>query len=190
MKYCANCGREIEDLVMFCPNCGTPADEAKAEQTAIYEEKICLDSFHRFFRYERTAWKAFAIVWLVLSLLFIILGAVIAGSGAMDFGPNSPADEIALGTVGITYIMMGVMYLPIAIINFVMVGKAKYYMDTLYNDVRPTVTRCNSVGMIVFGAMFNTIAMIFIIINFARAKGDRFILGRVVKRQQDFMSKE
>ena len=57
-------------------------------------------------------------------------------------------------------------------------------MDIIYKDARPVVKRCSSVGMIVLGAMFNTIAMAFIIVNFVLAKTKAPILQRVVERQQ------
>jgi len=36
MKYCTNCGTQLEDNVSFCPNCGTPA---KASQPAQQEQQ-------------------------------------------------------------------------------------------------------------------------------------------------------
>ena len=191
MKFCNNCGKELIEGTSFCPECGAPVvneatTDASADDFAIRQEKDCLDNFHRFLRYERTAWRVGAIVMLVVKILFIFLGSLIASIGAIDMGYDTPADEFMFATMGVMYILCGLLYLPIVIINFVMVSKTKSYMSTLYNDVSPTVSRCGSVGMIVLGAFFNTIAMIFIIINFVRVKNNKYILDRAAKRQQEF----
>lgn len=34
MKYCTNCGTQLEDNVSFCPNCGTPVNAQPAPQPA------------------------------------------------------------------------------------------------------------------------------------------------------------
>ena len=182
MKFCNNCGKELLEGTLFCPECGAPVmNETDADTStddfAIKQEKECLDNFHRLFRYERTAWKIFAIVWLAFAGFLLLFGTIFAAASV------SLSEFVA---VGVMYIFMGLMYLPIAIVGFCMMGKVKYYINTVYNDVRPTIVRCNSIGMIVLGAIFNPIAMIFIIINFCRAKGSNYILERAAKRQQEF----
>lgn len=43
MSYCSNCGKEIQDGMQFCPNCGVPvyndAEETMTNSTASVEEK-------------------------------------------------------------------------------------------------------------------------------------------------------
>lgn len=182
MKFCNNCGKELLEGTLFCPECGAPVmNETDADTStddfAIKQEKECLDNFHRLFRYERTAWKIFAIFWLIFAVFFLFFGIAFSALAV---------NTTELLFVGVMYIFMGLMYLPLSIISFCMTGKVKYYINTVYNDVRPTIVRCNSVGMIVLGALFNPIAMIFIIINFCRAKGSKYILERAAKRQQEF----
>ena len=65
-----------------------------------------------------------------------------------------------------------------------MIAKVDFYMNSLYTDCEETVKRCSSVGMIVFGALFNTVAMIFIIINFVNVKNNEKIL-KEIKYNQD-----
>ena len=38
MKYCTNCGTQLEDNVAFCPNCGTRANVAQQTQSAQPEQ--------------------------------------------------------------------------------------------------------------------------------------------------------
>lgn len=39
MKYCKNCGAEIEENASFCGNCGKAVDESYQEITVSYENK-------------------------------------------------------------------------------------------------------------------------------------------------------
>ena len=80
--------------------------------------------------------------------------------------------------------------LPIAIVNLKMVSKAEYYMDTLYNDASSMRERAESVGMIILATFFNEIALIFIIINFVRAKTCKETLDRIELRQKAFRGQQ
>ena len=41
MAFCRNCGKELQDDVRFCPNCGTPVDaQPKAEQVPPEQVKV------------------------------------------------------------------------------------------------------------------------------------------------------
>ncbi len=190
MKYCTNCGKEVAEGNLFCAECGAPVDAVKSEEAAIAEEKECLDFFYRFFKYERLAWKIFGIVWVAFAAFFLVFGILFGGIGAIEFGLNTPADEMAFGVLSGTYVFLSILYLPIGIINLCMVKRARFYMDTIYTDVCPAIVRLNSVGMIVFSAMFNTLAMVFIIINFARAKSSKEMLNRIAKRQHEFKEQQ
>lgn len=186
MKYCIKCGNELNDDARFCVSCGTAVVQETAPEVEIYvanedavliqEEKECLDNFYRFFKYERLAWKISGIVATVLACVFLGI-ALICLIAAVA------ADITALAGV-MVFVMYGLIILPVGIVNLKMVGKAEYYMDIIYRDARPAIKRCNAVGMIVLGALFNTIAMAFIIVNFVLAKTKAPILQRVVERQQ------
>ncbi len=186
MKYCIKCGNELNDDARFCVSCGTAVVQEAAPEVETYvanedavliqEEKECLDNFYRFFKYERLAWKISGIVATVLACVFLGI-ALICLIAAVA------ADITALAGV-MVFVMYGLIILPVGIVNLKMVGKAEYYMDIIYRDARPVIKRCNAVGMIVLGALFNTIAMAFIIVNFVLAKPKAPILQRVVERQQ------
>lgn len=125
-------------------------------------QQALLDNIYLRLKHERLCWKIFGFVWLGYAALFTIIGF---------FAP-------------VVFLYVALMYVPLGIINFKMIGKVDYYMNTLYTDCEPVVKRCSSVGMIVFGAIFNTIAMIFIIINFVNVKSNADTL-REIKHNQD-----
>lgn len=126
------------------------------------EQQACLDNIYARLKNERLCWKIFGFVWIGYSALFTILGFV----------------------APVLFLYIVLMWLPMAIICFKMIGKVDYYINSLYTDCSHTVTRCSSIGMIVFGALFNTVAMIFIIINFVNVKTNEKIL-KDIKHNQD-----
>lgn len=180
MKYCVKCGQQLSDEARFCDKCGyafenVNAEPADIERTLMLEEKECLDKFYRFFKYERLAWKIAGIVFAAFAGFFFALALICAMIAIGEI-------EALAGTFACS--MYGLIFLPIAIINLKMVGKAEYYMNVIYKDARPVVVRCNSIGMLVFSYFFNTIAMAFIIVNFVFNKTNKQILARVIERQQ------
>lgn len=184
MIHCNNCGHEIPDTDRFCSVCGSPVGAipvAPAPVIGIEQEKECLDDFHRFLKYERLCWKIFGIVWLVLSCAIFSIGFIMLLA--------SMAEEFLVG-MGFTYMLISLMYLPLAIINLKMVKKAENYMNIVYNDVTPVAERCGNAGMIVLGAIFNEIAMVFIIINFVRVKNNKAIIESAAARQQEFRNNQ
>lgn len=158
MKYCAQCGEEL---------CDTTLTE---------EEKDCLNLFYRFFKYERLAWKIGGIVFLIISLLFLGLSALVVFVGAVT--------EEAVMIMAFPFFLYGIVFLPIAIVGLMMVKKAKYHMDIVYEDAKAVIKRCNSVGMIVLGVLFNNIAAAFIITNFVMAKTKAKVLEEIARKQE------
>jgi hypothetical protein len=77
-----------------------------------------------------------------------------------------------------------IVYLPLAIINLKLLKKVEYYENTLYSDVSIARKRCTSVGMIVFAAIFNKIALIFIIINFVKTRKNAASFDRIEAAQK------
>lgn len=147
----------------------TPAVAVNPEYTANTapsstreEQQKCLDEIYARLKNERLCWKIFGFVWIGYAVLFTLLAFAEAYFIIYPF----------------------IMYAPLAVISFIMVGKVDRYMNTLYTDCGPVVERCSSVGMIVFGALFNTVAMIFIIINFINVKSNKQTLEDI-KRNQD-----
>ena len=189
MKFCVNCGSQLSDDARFCTACGAEVKDAAPvendvtidDSLLIQQEKECLNKFYRFFKYERLAWKIVGIVFLVFSLVFIGFGFLAFLMGAATGEEMGIAFAAGFGGI---YVLYGLIFLPIAIINLKMVGKAEYYMNVIYRDARPVVVRCNSIGMLVFSYFFNTIAMAFIIVNFVFNKTNKEILARAIARQQ------
>lgn len=70
------------------------------------------------------------------------------------------------------YIGLGCSLLAIAIVNLVMASKVGKYRS----DETLTIKHASSVGSIVMAALFNEIALIFVIINFVVAKKNRAAL--------------
>lgn len=126
------------------------------------EQQACLDNIYARLKNERLCWKIFGFALMGYAVLFSILGI---------FQP-------------ILFLYVALLYLPVSIISFKMIAKVDFYMNSLYTDCEETVKRCSSVGMIVFGALFNTVAMIFIIINFVNVKNNEKIL-KEIKYNQD-----
>ncbi len=184
MKFCGYCGKQLEDNAGFCFACGKEVlpDLSDVTETLRTEETACLDTCYRFFKYERLAWKICGIVFPILSALMVVLGVLLLMLEPLMGSYYMTEDLVEMG---ITYIIEAiVVYFPIAIINLSMIKRAQYYMDTVYTDPAGAVKRAGSVGMIVLGVLFNTIAMIFIIINFAHVKNNKAVFDRIIARQQ------
>ncbi len=138
----------------------SPQSDTYTPSSTKEEQQACLDNIYARLRNERLCWKIFGFVWIGYAALFTILAFAI-----------SPM------------IIYAILFAPLAVISFVMVSKVNNYMNSLYTDCEPAVTRCSSVGMIVFGAFFNTVAMIFIIINFVNVKTNEKTLKDIKHNQ-------
>ena len=99
-------------------------------------------------------------------------------------------EAAALMVVGILFIVYGVVFLPVAIVNLVIKSKVGKYRDKLYTDCTDGVKHASSVGTIVLGAIFNSIALIFIIINFIFMKRNRETFERIKANQADYNSQQ
>lgn len=173
MNTCKSCGLENADESRFCSGCGAMLEQSN---DALAEEQSLLDGYYRFFKYERLSWKIGGIVMLALSLTFIGFGFLFLLIAAI-------ADTEELAAVFGLYLVYGLLFLPVAIVNFKMVSRAEYYMNTLYTDIKPVITRTSSIGMFILSGFFNEIALVFIIINFVRTKRNGNLLSRIAFRQ-------
>lgn len=147
----------------------------------ILEEKKFLEETHKFLRWERKAWsisgKVLLIFGIVFGALFLLMGIVFAAQGIENEG-------LPMGIMFFLYALIyGVMFIGIGIVNLTAAGKIPQYTDTMYKDFRAAHQRCGSVGMIVFGYFFNTIALIFYVINFVRMKSNKAMIARILARQ-------
>ena len=120
-------------------------------------------------------------------------GQILINNAPLQRGEPQNADPysvfLAFGVLFIIYsiyfITMGlIVYLPHAIINLKLLKKVEYYENTLYSDVSIARKRCTSVGMIVFAAIFNRMALIFIIINFVKTKKNAKAFDRIEAAQK------
>lgn len=78
----------------------------------------------------------------------------------------------AVVVIGVFYITFGVILLAAAIVNLVLASRAKKHSL----NAESTVEHAGSVASIVLAALFNEIALIFVIINFVRAKKNSAVL--------------
>lgn len=202
MRYCTNCGREIAEGTAFCSNCGArvnvetpapapvpapvpvPVAPAVSHEEMNRQENEFLETTHRLLRWERKAWsitgKVFTImgiIFAVLFMLFVFLGIVLVAAGEDEGGA-------AAIVVGLVYaIILGGMFIVIGIVNNKAGKKIPQYLDTLYTDFSLAYKRCGSVGMMIFAIFFNTIALVFFIINFVRMKSNRAVIERIMRNQ-------
>ena len=204
MRYCSYCGQPLQPGSAFCHHCGAalkavvpgveepvvivppvveePIHEGAAPNTdtkAIAEEKEFLEQTHRLLRWERKAWsitgKVMLIMGIVFAALFFLLGVVYLALGE---------ELIVFSAVFFVYaLVFGVMIIAIRIVNLKAAGKIPQYTDTLYKDFRAANQRCNSIGMIVLCYFFNTIALVFFVINFVRMKTNKPMIDRILTRQ-------
>lgn len=179
MSFCSNCGKEINEGAAFCESCGAPASSSGL----IAEEQKFLDQTYRFLRWERTAWKVCGIVLVVLGIVFAVLFGLMALVGALGID-SVGGDGVPLIIVGVIYgVIFGGMFLALGIVGLVSAKKISQYLDSMYTNFRLTLERCGSIGMLVFTALFSTIALIFFLINFVRIKSNRRVIDRILARQ-------
>ncbi len=184
MKNCVQCGAALDDKAANCPVCGAPQPAANVR----YEDSV-LSETGRFLRYEKLAWKIKGIVLLAISVLIFSLGAFMFVFGlAYGIQPTYEYQPMAVIFVfiimGMVYMELAATYIVLAIVNLVMVNKVSFYQDALHTDVSVVRKRCGSVGMIVLGGIFNSIAMAFIIVNFVRTKTNAAAFDRLETKKQ------
>lgn len=214
MKFCAQCGKQLEDEFRFCNGCGAPTTPAQnptpnanptpdngcynyntgnynnaynqsqpvtiSEDYFIAQEQEQVNTLRQFLNFERTAWKVGTIVLAVTTGLLVFISMIFF---LMATDARGYREDMYIST-GIIYLVLSVFVAPMVFIGFKMVPKCDEYLGLLDRDLGTVVSRCTNIGMIVFSAFFNGIAMIFIIINLAKAKANMEILGRAIDRQK------
>lgn len=158
MINCPKCGMQIAETASFCSFCGeriAPVTKEDLTET--------LNIFKENFRREKISWMIAAIVISAITLLLTMFAFL------MIFIGITTAEEAFLA-MGIVYLLYPILFAPIIVINWVMTVKAGRYERTVMDDPAGAVERAGNVGIIVVSALFNNIAMIFVIINFVYAK--------------------
>jgi len=208
MRYCTKCGYQLVDTAKFCNYCGapviTPAEaqvvnpdegfsqnpyteaaqtyqqpqyneyqytQPKSDEELQAEEQNFLNLIYRGLSHEAMAWRIGAIAYLIYSVMFILLGI----SGMFDTKDS------------IMDIAKGILYIPISIIGFVMASKVNKLKNILYTDCKAAF-RHYTPGSIVMGALFNSIAMIFIIVYFVQTKSHAAVIERIKTKQEEYNS--
>lgn len=158
MINCPKCGMQIAETDSFCSFCGermAPVTKEDLTET--------LNIFKANFRREKISWMIAAIVISAITLLLTMFAFL------MIFIGITTAEEAFLA-MGIVYLLYPILFAPIIVINWAMTVKAGRYERTVTDDPAGAVERAGNVGIIVVSALFNNIAMIFVIINFVYAK--------------------
>ena len=180
MSYCPNCSKELPDGTAYCNYCGTPVNQLCDPK----EEQEFLDLTHRLLRWEQKAWRICGNVFIGLGIGFFAFWSLYGLIG-LALMVEEPEAGVVFTMIGFLYaFLFGGMFAAIGIVCKVASQKIPYYLDTLYTDFRPALNRCGSIGMIVFTAFFNEIALVFFVINFVRIKSNRKTIDRILSRQQ------
>lgn len=192
MPFCNRCGHGVTVDATVCPSCGEvfsqntgncfsenqnnsynytqtpppPRAPYETEEQAAARRQQIIDNFYLRLKWERKAWS-------ITGKVMTIFGGVCAGISLIcliaAFATWSDMSAF-FGVYAYLFFIYALVSLPIGVVGIIMVGKVKKYMDGLYYDCGPAVTRGESIGMIIFNYMFNTVALVFYIINFAHIK--------------------
>ncbi len=194
MKYCTKCGNNLMDGSKFCNACGTAVEDTTAPQTPKTDEELraeeqaLLDKFSLGLKHERLAWKISGVVWTVISVFFLVFG-LLFGTLMTVASISEGGEFVVFIPMAITYFIMGILYLPIAIINLSMKNKLENYRAKLYTDCKDGINHFR-VGSIVFSALFNNVAMVFTIVYFIQAKNNATVIERIKARQDSYNSQQ
>lgn len=202
MKYCTNCGNRVDDNAAFCSVCASPVQNINPSPDALLKR---LDTG---LKHERLAYKIYGIVCLALAGLFLIIGVFtavlsynIVASDTVniddyvtdDYVFEIDGEEWVLDSTesaevfaamfivaySVFFIFMTVCFAAIGIVNIVMCSKLKKYRAALSTDSSKGIRHASSAGSIVFAAFFNTIALVFVIINFVFMKNNSAAFERL-----------
>ena len=195
MKYCTKCGKELSENSKFCNACGTAVNNIttapqapKTDEELRAEEQALLNKFSIALKHERLAWKIYGIVWVIITAYIIAFGLIMGiftGAAAAATG----GEAFVASLFFLIYLFIGLMFLPIAIINLSMKNKLEKYREKLYTDCTDGIGHF-SVGSIVFCAFFNGVALVFNIVYFIMAKNNAAVIERIKARQNEYNSQQ
>ncbi|MBQ7872248.1 MAG: zinc ribbon domain-containing protein [Oscillospiraceae bacterium] len=189
MKYCMHCGNPLPDDAHFCEHCGAASPAAASEEPSpaaeeAREERACLDNMRRMLRGEQLSWTIGTWVTLGVSLLYMLLWVLFVVAATTGL-PMDHDDRVFFGMVcTIFLIYVAVLIGPRIVVGFIMASRSKAYMQNIYERPEEAIERCGHAGIIVLGAIFNEVALIFIIINFVRCKSRRKVFDRIVAQRR------
>lgn len=201
-KFCSYCGEVVNDSAPEQESTSYyKAPVNPAPVTSREDEQKCLDGLFSRLKWEHLAWKISGFVFLGLTIVLVLCGLIGSiASGVLiadnvsysyeyydgeyyfdeDYGrysDNTDGEDV-VGVIGIAYgtaymfaALIGI--LPVSIVSLVMASKVKKYRNKLYTDCTDGYNHATSVGSIVIAALFNEVALVFVIINFILTKTKR-----------------
>lgn len=207
MSYCTKCGASLNDGDVFCRNCGNMVKNiAGANQNAVpatpvqpavsntipnvsynqgsnaltEEEQNIINRIASNLRRERIAYIICSAVGMSIMIFYFIF---LRGVFNLFFSNYYTPFGVFGYLMGLYTIVLGILILPVFIVGFAAAGRIGFYTSRIRTNVAPARKRCGSVGMIIFSALFNNIAMIFVIINFIYVKRNAKKLDEIEYKQ-------
>ena len=174
MNYCTNCGTTLREDQQICPICGL---DCAAHPKADSKETAAINLMYRLMKYERLAWYLGGGFQLACAALLIFLLLVLSAFPEVTAQLNLSSTDIPMWRI------YAVFYSVSGIVSMVFGGKITRCMDVIFCDIRPAYDRTTAVSTIVLAALFNNVALVFAIINFATAKGNRATIGQIIHNQ-------
>lgn len=174
MKYCESCGRALPDYALFCEACGA-RQRPLYPRTPAPSSAPLLSDLRAMLRAEHLAWKIAAIVqaaFLGVAALLHLLALLLelrqtTGQLTAAFSFASPFSSFMQSLSGV-------------IAGFILAGLTGRALRELPQQPQAALRHCNSVGSIVLGALFNKVALVFIIINFVRCRCNRAVVAQLL----------
>ena len=175
MAFCSNCGTQLAADSAFCTTCGKPADGRRSNPN---EEKEFLEVTGRLLRWEQKAWKIGALVFAIIGVAFFAIFSMIAVFGGL-FGQLYMEEFLLFFFV--YGLVVGAMFVGVGIANYVPMKRMTSFAEGTA-DFASTRERCESVGMIVYCVFFNSVALVFYLINFIRMKANRHVVDALLQK--------
>ena len=192
---CSRCGREIPDDSNVCGYCGlqlkapiVPVNVDKVAHKQALEQEF-LDNTYRLLRWEKKAWsicgKFLVIFGSIFAAYFMLFALIFGFVGLMGALATEGAEAILIFTVVyLTYaVLLGGAFIGCGIVCLKARNKVDQYIDSVYTDFSLANTRCRSIGMLVFAAIFGDVAAVFFVINFVRMRAHRAVVDEIIAKQ-------
>lgn len=200
MKYCCYCGTGISEDAKYCSKCGAAVMSAQnvCSNSHTYEEneqmraaeQKCLDELSAKMKHESLTFLIVGLVILVVSVVLVISGGLMGETVlSMQNGYYYYYDQTVLelyNFLGGIFVYGGFGYAAIGVFNLIYAKRLRRYASVIYTDCTSAVNQAGSVGTIVLGALFNNIALIFIIINFIYVNKNKDVFHRIKQNQQNY----
>ncbi|MBR3750593.1 MAG: zinc ribbon domain-containing protein [Clostridia bacterium] len=178
--YCHNCGSAQADQAVFCANCGTrlqstpeviPTVQAQPSRRATE----FLATTKKLLRWERNLWKICSILYFVAGAIFTLVFLVL--------GKHEGVDAITSSIMFVYAFLYGGLFIGLGLVDLVTALKITPHLNNMEKNFAPTANRLESIGRIVFAAIFNNYALIFYIINFVRMKSNKQLVDEIISMQ-------